>query len=80
MGVSREFGVESTEMHFQKSSYPMQGAILWTKRGEQLVKIYFHNFADIKTEKNAAFTGLNLVLFWFTVHLRSSLKGTGVKK
>ena len=57
MGVSREFGVESTEMHFQKSSYPMQGAILWAKRGDDLVKVYFHNFAEIKTDKNAAFTG-----------------------
>ena len=56
MGIGREFADETSEMHFQKAAYPMQSAIIWGSRDDELVKIYIHNFSEVETPKNAAYS------------------------
>ena len=56
MGLGREFANETSEMHYSKSAYPMQSAIIWGSKGGELVKLYLHNFAQVETPKNAAYS------------------------
>ena len=56
MGLGREFAEETSEMHYNKCAFPMQSAIVWSSKDGQLKKLYLHNFAEVDTPKNAAYS------------------------
>ena len=56
MGLGREFADETSEMHYNRTSYPMQSAIIWGSKCGELAKLYIHNFAEVDTPKNAAYS------------------------
>ena len=59
MGIPKTWGQETTNMHYQKSCFPLQSGIAWCWSGERKVKHYFHNIGGVEMKKTAGYTGLN---------------------
>ena len=59
MGISKEWGVETTHEHHNKASFAMQSGIFWCWFEDRKVKGYMHNIGHEKSEKNAGYTGLD---------------------
>ena len=62
MGISKEWGRETTEEHYGKSSFPMQSGITWLWSGDEKIKRYFHNIGSVTDKKNASYTGFELII------------------
>ena len=57
MGLSKEWGIETSEQHYQKSSYPMQSGIVWGWKDDRKIKVYYHNIGEVGLTKDASYTG-----------------------
>ena len=59
MGISKDWGIETAEQHFQKSSYPLQSGIVWGWKDDSKLKMYYHNIGEVGLKKDGSFTGYN---------------------
>ena len=57
MGISKDWGIETAEQHFQKSSYPLQSGIVWGWANDSKLKMYYHNIGEVGLKKDGSFTG-----------------------
>ena len=57
MGIGKEWGIETSEQHYQKSSYPLQSGIVWGWEGDRKLKMYYHNIGEVGLKKDGAYTG-----------------------
>ena len=72
MGIGKEWGIETAEQHYQKSSYPLQSGIVWGWADDRKLKMYYHNIGEVGLKKDGSYTGYKFMLKLYLSNLFDS--------